>query len=428
MSDKGIRVLSLGSGQSNFLTPLYREIRAIDPQIRVDIVGYEPQGAGVDFGENGVYERFLDVQGPLTFEQVLRFLPVFLKPAVFKRLVGSVLLGGRSMSALRHAFEGDLRGARFARQLRSSSPYQIYHFHFCTPESTNFAHFIPPLGKCICSIWGSDLLRGSGNLYYFNMDRVYGRADIITVCSPELREIFLAKFGRHLKPKIRYAQFPRDEQIYALMDEFRGNQTAKKSFRERFDVPSGATLVVVGQNAKRANNQMPVVESLGLLPKETRKQLVCFFPLTYGGETDVLACELKERCQELKIECRCLTNFLDWEDLALLRLNTDVLIYLLESDAMSATVTESLYGGATVIAGSWLPYGVFRRMGLNFIEVDDFEALASVFPRMLADMEAFRQPEEEVRSIISKKMAPREAAQSWVKIIHELAENELDQS
>lgn len=415
-------MLSLGDGQSNFLVPLYREMREADPRIEVDVAAYRPQGQGVDFGAEGVFGEDLGQNDALSWREAIRYAPVLLRPSVARRCAVAWLLGRRSIGAFRMASTPLLKGARLRARLRKQAPYDACLVHFCSYGNTALLDFLPEGTRRICCVWGSDILRCSGLLHQFWISRAFRLSDIVVTCSPELREIVLAKYGRGLEKKVRLAKFPPRRETLQLIDSLRSDAAALAKFRAAYAVPEGASIVVVGQNAHRAGNQLRVVESLRLLDERTKGRTVLFFPLTYGPSKEDVARELTARCADLGLHCRCLTRFLDWRDLALLRLSTDVLVYMPASDALSATVTESLYAGARLLAASWLPYGTFRRLGLHFTEVDSFADL----PAILAETVDLGPPTDDevarAHAAVAKGFDPRACAVEWNKILLELVE------
>lgn len=414
-------MLSLGDGQSNFLVPLYREMREADPRIEVDIARYAPQGDDVDFGAETVVREHAAQSDRLSWREAMRYAPVLLRPSVARRCAVAWLLGGRSVGSLWRALRSSLLAARLHAWVRRQPPYDVCLLHYCIPRNLVYLHSVPEGTKLICCVWGSDVLRTSGVRNCFWVSQAFRFADAITTCSPELREIVLAKYGRDLEPKVHLAKFPPRRETLQLIDSLRSDAAALAAFRAAYAVPEGASIVVVGQNAHRAGNQLRVVESLRLLDERTKERTVLFFPLTYGPSREDVARELTARCADQGLDCRCLTRFLDWRDLALLRLNTDVLVYMPASDALSATVTETLYAGGRLLAGSWLPYGPFRRLGLHFTEVDSFGDL----PGLLAETVEFGRPTDDelarTRDAIAKSFDPRACAVEWNKVVSELA-------
>lgn len=68
------------------------------------------------------------------------------------------------------------------------------------------------------------------------------------------------------------------------------------------------------------------------------------------------------------------------QDIARLRLATDIMIQLSSTDRCSGSILESIEAGVIMILGSWLPYSVFRDWGLHFYELDSID---SILPQLV---------------------------------------------
>lgn len=384
-----MKLLVLGLGQSNFVTDLYREIKQSWPELQIDISNYTKQGEGHEFGENEIFHDFHDYEAPLDFIDFLR-LPGILTISAVKRFRDAVPNPSFLLRGTIEFVANELKGLRFRRTVVEKERYDIYHLHYCVPKYIRWLEYLPSDANVVCSIWGSDLLRTAGVHAYRHQLKAFQRADVITVCSLEMKEIFLAKFGRDFAPKVHIVQFPMSRGIVDCIESCREDTAAQTALRKKLGVNGNDLLLVVGHNAFRENNQLDVIRALKALDDDLKSRIVCVFPLTYGLCKAELLAQLPDEARDAGVRCTCIDTFLPGEELALLRLCTDALIYMATSDALSHTVTETLLAGACVITGAWLPYGPYRRAGIQFDELEDFSQLPTTLQQLFTNRDDTR--------------------------------------
>jgi hypothetical protein len=98
----------------------------------------------------------------------------------------------------------------------------------------------------------------------------------------------------------------------------------------------------------------------------------------------------------------------------------DVLIYMPESDALSASALETIYAGNILVAGAWLPYGPFRRLGLPFVEVEEYDQLSTVIPGLLNQPRMLKSELDALQQKIDESFLPNATVPSWIRIYSEL--------
>jgi glycosyltransferase involved in cell wall biosynthesis len=190
------------------------------------------------------------------------------------------------------------------------------------------------------------------------------KAAAITVTGPEFREIVLSKYGRDLDGRICNAFYSPCVEPYVEGD--------RVAARHRIDVFLGSRtdqkLVMIGHNGFSQNQHLKILSSLAHIPEKAREKWFLIIPMGYGSD-EVYRSEVETRMKQIGSGV-VIHHFLSDEKLVDLRLATDVLIYTPISDAFSATVSQALAAGSTIILGSWLPYKLRLRAGFRYLEID----------------------------------------------------------
>jgi ABC-type proline/glycine betaine transport system substrate-binding protein len=126
-------------------------------------------------------------------------------------------------------------------------------------------------------------------------------------------------------------------------------------------------------------------------------------------------------CQQAGIEYLILKEYLSRDALAALRVAADITIFMPESDAMSAAALETIYAGNVLAAGAWLPYGLYRRLGLPFVEVEDYGQLARAVPALL-DRPRISEPElVRLQQQIERNFCADGTVPAWIELYRSLA-------
>ena len=258
----------------------------------------------------------------------------------------------------------------FIKQFKNSIKYDgslgvdCYHLHFATLHNVIRTINLPK-DKILISFWGSDLLRNHGVYYDKCMAVLLSRVKVITIQNEDLKEIIGKLFGLKIESKVSVLRFPFDNN---RIDSFKRLAFTSKAENVFFDI-------MVGHSGFEANNHIQILDSLRTLKinKTARFHLL----ISYGLEKNYHD-KLLKIVKDYPFEIILYTDYLSGNELLNFRANIDLLIYAPESDAMSGTVTESLYANIPVIAGTWLPYSIYHNKNLPICFFDDFEQIPNL--------------------------------------------------
>ena len=139
--------------------------------------------------------------------------------------------------------------------------------------------------------------------------------------------------------------------------------------------------VVVGTNSAIGQQHLKIIEALERVDQNQSGEVVYVFPLNYGDKENKGA--IIKRLRNSSINYSILEDYILGDDLAQFRICTDILIQVQKTDAMSGAMLESIYAGAKVITGAWLPYGDLRGLGIDWIEVNDVDEISSQLLKLI---------------------------------------------
>ena len=152
--------------------------------------------------------------------------------------------------------------------------------------------------------------------------------------------------------------------------------------KREFNISENRISVCIGYNASPAQQHLKVVEQLKKLDEEIKSKIYIVIPAAYGGTKEYIS-EINSALQASGIEYGILTEFLNQEEAAALRVATDIFINAQTTDAISASVMEAYYAGARLISAEWLKYQEFLNWDLEYINFKSFDGLNEALVKCL---------------------------------------------
>lgn len=302
--------------------------------------------------------------------------------------------------------------------------YDVYHFHYLSPEFLIPLKFIKKDKRVLLTFWGSDLYQVEGADNYIKQLEAFKRADIITINTEEMKETFLAKFGRMFESKIRYADFGLNEKSLDMINTKNNKQTIS-DFKKKNRISHDKIIIVLGYSGSSKQRHLEILKILDKLDKNILSKLFVIIPMTYGLQfqhKDYLQ-KVKEECNQVGFEYKILTEFMAQEDLTEMIISGQIKLNLRETDAVNAAMLESLFAGSIVVNGSWLPYGKLRRLGIYYEEVNSIDDLKNLIPYLIENFKQVKIKTINNPSLISENFSYRTAIKDWIKVYDEITNN-----
>jgi hypothetical protein len=126
--------------------------------------------------------------------------------------------------------------------------------------------------------------------------------------------------------------------------------------------------IVMGTNSQVAQQHEEMIHAIESIPETTKLRCNFVFPLNYGDRDNRE--RVLTRLKQASFQHSVLDRMLFGSQLVDFRRSTHVLVQIQTHDALSGAMLESLYAGARIITGRWLPYDDLRSQGIDWIEID----------------------------------------------------------
>ncbi len=215
---------------------------------------------------------------------------------------------------------------------------------------------------------GSDILRlqpeNAGKLKRLLIET---NAEIVPVCqkNKEACERILFNNTKRIDQMIDFGS----SQL-AVIDRYLKN--GKNDSKSKLGIDSEKLTVCIGHNGFVSQQHIKIINTLNELPNSIKKNVTVILPMTYGAKKQYID-EVKAAIGEL--DSVVFDTFLDQEELAILRVASDIYINAQVTDALSTSMLEHIYSGSLVLVGDWLDYPELHEMG---IQIDYFSSFSEI--------------------------------------------------
>ncbi|WP_345985416.1 glycosyltransferase [Sulfurimonas sp. HSL-1656] len=293
-----------------------------------------------------------------------------------------------------------------AKMLEESSE-DIVHFHYARWFYFLLVPVIRRLGKPVAvTVYGSDYYRIPRWKRWLQR-RFFHAVDAVTFTNEATMQSLLAEDGT-LEAKCSVTRFGLTP--LEAIDRYRG--TDRERMRQALGVPGFPVTVCCGYNANTGQQHLKMIEALQKLPEPLRRTTLFLFPLTYGG-SEPYKQSVISALKASGLHYTVLETFLHGELNAYVRLLPDIMVNMLVSDQLSGSMQEHLYAGNCVIAGTWLPYGVFEQRGVVMARADSFDALPRILAEQIGNLHGCEQYRDGNRRAIAALSRWDEVIGAW---------------
>lgn len=418
-------ILVTGIGQSNYILQLYSNIIPKLNQFSFSILNIK------DLGDHQVKESAQRI-----FDNSYKSKPNLKKISTILRAIFPVLFNGyfwkdqliclidngsnffstSFILTLRH-----INAYYYAKFIDKNTNTDVIHLHFPKHIFALFTKYLKKDYELIVTYWGSDIYRIDKWMDHEIQKSLLKNSSIITSATQEIEFAILTRFGFSLKNKIRNARFIHDNSYYEISSKLITKTDWIADFKSTLEINPVKTVILFGHNAHWENNHRKFLECLSKLPSTISDKYHIIFPLTYGDKTGVYTDEIIAKSKNIEASFTFLTEYLNWEELAKLKIISDVYIHCPTTDGLSAFLTEFLYTNNLAIVGAWLPYKTFTNFKLGYLTFSDFleleELLLSLEERIISTNELRNRN----RLLIDENFSLEKISNEWVHAFKEIS-------
>lgn len=174
--------------------------------------------------------------------------------------------------------------------------------------------------------------------------------------------------------------------------------------------------VIIGTNGSKNQQHITVINQILQLDNNCLSRFQFVIPMTYGGDPQYRA-QVISLLASSNVNYRLIENSMSNKKLAQLRLSTDVLIQVQETDQLSGAMLESIYAGAHVITGNWLYYQELDSLNITWSKVEKVDEVGKV----LSGLNKLTAAQKNINKIkIAEKYSWNARIDNWLKFLLEV--------
>lgn len=232
--------------------------------------------------------------------------------------------------------------------------------------------------KIVLSYWGSDLFR-MPRFHLQRIKKLIKGVHYVTFDNIDLQTKFLKEYGKVFQGEFECAYFglPILDNIDVLL-----KNKSKTIIKNEMGIDEEQIIIAVGYNGIEPQQHFKVLQSIERLPERLKEKIVIFLQMTYGGTSEYrerVIAQAKKTVGNVKTFLETLSD----EEVAKIRLATDIYINAQTTDAFSGSVCENFYCANLVVNASWLKYEELEKYNVTYLEFDDFVSLSMILEEYL---------------------------------------------
>ena len=262
----------------------------------------------------------------------------------------------------------------------------------------------------IASYWGGDVENKAPFVVKIR-ERCFRFADVITVTTKKTYEDFEAIYGDQFQDKLKVCRFATAG--IACIHDIAACKTAEDCKKE-LGIPAEKICITCGYSAYEDQHQDVILQKIGSLPDDTKKNLFVVVPMQYGRYNQPYIDRVHNEAEKCGCQVRILEDYYPFEKNAALSLATDIYIHMRDTDAFSNSLKEQIYAGSKTIIGSWLKYYELEEMKAPVVWAHSFDELPGILRQLISDISV---GENQLFTPIYSLYSPEHVKEEWDSVI-----------
>lgn len=309
---------------------------------------------------------------------------------------------------------------------KSNTKFDIIHIHWLRPAWViNPNLFNKYASNLIVTFWGGELeklqLLHSHHIYMYRLGKLLECADYC-MGSPISLNGRIAKLYPNIKDKFCYGYY--GSSIIELLSKKETTNTEAKTL---FNIPPSKKTILLGYSGKKIHRHLDLLNSISTndLFSKYKETIHFILPMTRGASSTYIH-EVEETLLKIGCSYTMIKNtYQKDEDVANLRLATDIAFQVTDFDGLSNSIKEILCAGSILICGDWYPtYSVLKEDGFRYLEVNSIQCAVDTFYSVLSNLETYKKQFYANKNVAKAKYSWSECIKPWAALYNKCKNNE----
>lgn len=296
------------------------------------------------------------------------------------------------------------------------------NLHYLAPQYSKYASQIKKkVGLFLITFWGSDVLRADDKKLKKYIP-LLNNCDAI--CVPKkMQEEFIGIYNRYNdKHGTLYNYNDKLKTIYFGLSIFdyikKVNNKLLIEFKEKYHLPKKDTIfVTIAHNGSPGQQHNIVIDKLTRIDNKLKDKIFLLFPFTYGA-SDNYKKEILEYLEESGFKYEMFTQYLNMQELAVLRVISNININIQITDGFSASISEAIYANNIVITGDWLPYEIYEDWGVKIYR-ESMDEIENKIKDIIKNYNEYKEEIKDNDKLIYNKLSWKAVLPMWENMLLE---------
>lgn len=252
---------------------------------------------------------------------------------------------------LLRALEVSYNWHRKFHQFSNKRKYDIVNIHYPLYHHNYILNDLQLItDNLVLTPWGSDVYRIDEHKRRL-LKNVFDTARFVTGAGDRFTRDFMNKFDI---PKKKFIHADIGSEMIDYITENKEAQSTEDAKRELGI--EGRYVITCGYNSSKAQRHIDIINAISKVRDQLPHDLVLLFPVTYPKENAQYVSELKKLTKEKGINSVFFEDYLDVNNLFVVRQATDMFIHVQTTDANNTSIKEYLLLNKNCINGAWMVY------------------------------------------------------------------------
>lgn len=289
--------------------------------------------------------------------------------------------------------------------------YDAIHIHSVKKIESVYARLLRK--KCkrlVCTIYGSDFYR-INDFEKKKLSKLFENSDYITIETSKTISDFNDFYNNAFSDKIVNIRFG-----IASLEEMQKLQRDDQHVRKlkiNFEIPQNSFVITVGYNATKEQHHLDILDQLKKIENILPDNYYIVIPLGYGDLN--YGRRVAEYLKETGLKGICLFDFYTNDIIAQLRMISNIMIQLQDTDSLSSSMLEYLYADNIIVTGAWLPY---KEIEKYIVQIDSIDVLDTYMEDIIDNwknkIECLK--DTDYIDFLEKNFIWRNVKKAWVKL------------
>lgn len=233
--------------------------------------------------------------------------------------------------------------------------------------------------RLILTVYGSDFYR-MNRFKRWLQKFLFQKAQTITFTNPSTQKSFL-EYYKCFEDKTNVCRFG-----LGTLDFIDKNRK-----KNRYEIKTilgyslAKIIITCGYNSTKEQQHLEIIKNITSIDEDTLNKIQFIFPMTYGDK--IYKKNIKKILEQTNLDYLVLEDFLYEDYNAYIKLASDIMINILETDSFSGSMQEFLYANNLVITGDWLPYDLFDNSGVFYYKIGNTNQLKNKLIEVLSSFD-----------------------------------------